>query len=96
MWHSTCDDLCPPLFPRPPPASSMLLLPGPARAGSSLHLLTNSQHHLWPLEFHPPFSGTYWCLDTPAVGSLMIFCLPYTHNMDACGLGATVGRSPHH
>ena len=49
-----------------------------------------------PLEFHPPFSGTHWCLDTPAVGSLMMCCLPYAHNMDACGSGATVGRSPHH
>ena len=25
-----------------------------------------------PLEFHPPFSGTTWCLDTPAVGSPMM------------------------
>ena len=95
MWHSACDDLCPPLSP-PSPASSMLLLPGPARAGSSLHLLTNFQHHLRPLEFHLPFSGIHWGLDTPAVGSLMICCLPYAQNMDACGSGATVGRSPHH
>mgnify|MGYP001360692783 CR=1 FL=1 len=85
-----------PLLPRPPPASSMSLLPGPARAGPSLHLLTNSQHHLCPLEFHPPFSEIRWGLDTPAVGSLMICCIPHAHNMDACGSGATVGRSPHH
>ena len=29
--------------------------------------------------------------------ALFVMCyLPYTHNMDACGLGATVGTSPHH
>ena len=27
-----------------------------------------------PLEFHPPFSATTWCLDTPAVGSPMMTC----------------------
>ena len=46
MMHSAYDDLCPLFFfSRPPPVSSMLLPPGPARAGSSLNLLTNSQHH---------------------------------------------------
>ena len=49
-----------------------------------------------PLKFHLPFSATHWCLDTPAVGSLMVCYLPYAHNMDACGSGATVGRSLHH
>ena len=29
--------------------------------------------------------------------ALFVMCyLPCTHNMDACGLGATVGTSPHH
>ena len=46
MWHSAYDDLCPPLcISCPPPISSILLPPGPARAGSSLNILTNSQHH---------------------------------------------------
>ena len=29
------------------------------------------------------FSGAHWCLDTPAVGSLMMSCLPYAHNTRA-------------
>ena len=49
-----------------------------------------------PLELHPPFSGTTRSLDTPAVGSPMMCCLPYAHNMDTCGSGATVGRPSHH
>ena len=49
-----------------------------------------------PLESHLRFSGAHWCLDTPAVGSLMMSCLPYAHNTDACGSGATAGSSTHH
>ena len=95
MWHSACDDLCPPLSPPSP-----CFLHVAASRSCACWILLAPTHQLLtspcPLEFHPPFSGTHWCLDTPAVGSLMMCCLPYAHNLDACGSGATVGRSPHH
>ena len=40
-----------------------------------------------PLELHPPLSGTTRSLDTPAVGSLMMFCLPYAHKLGCLRLG---------
>ena len=49
-----------------------------------------------PAGVSPAFSEIHWGLDTPAVGSLVICCLPHTHIMDACGSGETVGRYPHH
>ena len=27
---------------------------------------------------------------------IVMYCRPHTHNMDTCGLGATVGTSLHH
>ena len=38
-----------------------------------------------PAGVSPAFSEIHWSLDTPAVGSLVICCLPHAHNMDACG-----------
>ena len=40
-----------------------------------------------PLELHPPFSGTTRSLDTPAVGSPMMCCLPYAHKLGCLRLG---------
>ena len=40
-----------------------------------------------PLELHPPFSGTTRSLDTPAVGSPMMCCLPYAHKLECLRLG---------
>ena len=95
MWHSACDDLCPPLSPPSP-----CFLNVAASRSCACWILLAPTHQLLtspcPLKFHLPFSATHWCLDTPAVGSLMMCCLPYAHNLDACGSGATVGRSPHH
>ena len=49
-----------------------------------------------PAGVSPAFSEIHWGLDTPAVGSLVICCLPHAHYIDACGSGETVGRYPHH
>ena len=40
-----------------------------------------------PLELHLPFSGTTRSLDTPAVGSPMMCCLPYVHKLGCLQLG---------
>ena len=40
-----------------------------------------------PLELQPPFSGTTRSLDTPAVGSPMMCCLPYAHKLGCLRLG---------
>ena len=45
-----------------------------------------------PLELHPPFSGTTRSLDTPAVGSPMMCCLPYAHKLGCLRLGRSRQR----
>ena len=96
MWQSACDDLCPSSsFPALPcfidvtasRSCACWILPAPT------HQLSTSP---LPAGVSPAFSEIHWGLDTPAMGSLVIYCLPHAHNMDACSLGETVGRCPHH
>ena len=97
MWHSAYDDLLT-LSLYPPPSPYFLNIAAPRSC--ACWILLEHTHQLatspCPLESHLRFSGAHWCLDTPAVGSLMMSCLPYAHNTDACGSGATAGSSTHH
>ena len=59
------------------------------------HVHTDTQPPLRPKTWKPMAReehGTF----APLSVLFMKCYLPYTHNMDACGLGATVETSPHH